>query len=293
MEQKSIVNSDLIGSFVTIELPGFPGRKSKPEKCRIHYLETGAGEPLLLIHSIGQSIYTWRSIMPILSKYYRVIAIDLPGFGHSDRPFSLSYSMDEMADILLLIMDALHLSCTHILGSTMGGMYGLYAMTKMPIRFSKVVVLTPSGITKNYPLFIRGMEGPLGFFFRESYGKKHFKKAVPLFYYDATTISDENIDQAFSTCDDFASRQAIMYAIRNFDDEPVIKAVASCSHEVLILWGEEDKLVPIDRLFELRKALPNEIYYSLRNVGHWMHEEKAEVLAEIVDRYIQYQEVQA
>ena len=252
----------------------------------------GEGEPLLLIHSVGQSIYTWRTIMPIFSRYYRVIAIDLPGFGHSDRPYSLNYSMDEMADILLMIMDALHLPRTHILGVTMGSMYAMYAMSKMPIRFDKVIALTPGGINKNFPLRIRGLEGPLGFLYRESYGKKHFKKYMPLFYYDSTIATDTIIDQYYSTCDDFASRQAIMYAIRNFDQETVIRAVASCPHEILILWGEEDKLVPIDNLFELRKELPGAVYYSLRNVGHWMHEEKPEMLAEIVDRYIQYREVQ-
>ena len=59
-EYKPIVNSDLIGDYVTIELPGFPGRHEKPEPCRIHYLTMGSGEPLLLVHSVGQSIYTWR-----------------------------------------------------------------------------------------------------------------------------------------------------------------------------------------------------------------------------------------
>ncbi|MBQ5987685.1 MAG: alpha/beta hydrolase [Clostridia bacterium] len=287
MESKPIVNSDLIGSFLSIELPGFAGKR-KPEKCRVHYLEMGRGEPLLLVHSVGQSIYTWRAMMPILAQYYRVIAIDLPGFGHSDRPYSLSYSMDEMADVLLLIMDALHLPATHILGCTMGGMYALYAMTKMPIRFNKVIALTPSGISKNYPLRVRGLEGPFGFFFRESYGKKQFKKYLPLFYYDATIPNDTVVQQYFSTCDDFASRQAIMYAVRNFDEEPVLKAMESCDHEVLILWGEEDRLVPMDKLFEIKKTIPNGVYHSLRNVGHWMHEEKAEMLSEIVDRYIQY-----
>ena len=289
MEQKPIVNSDLIGSFVTIELPGFPGAKKKPEKCRIHYLEMGKGEPLLLVHSVGQSIYTWRELMPLFARYYRVIAIDLPGFGHSDRPYSLSYSMDEMSDILLWTMDALHLSNTHVLGCTMGGMYALYAMAKMPIRFNKVVVLTPSGISKNYPLRIRGLEGPFGFFFRESYSKKDFKKYMPLFYYDGTICTDAVVDQYFSTCDDFASRQAIMYAVWNFDEEPVLKAIAGSDHEILVLWGEEDKLVPMDKLTELREKIPNGVYYSLRNVGHWMHEEKPEMLADIIDRYLQYE----
>ena len=290
MDRKPIVNSDLIGSFLTIELPGFSGAKHKPEKCRIHYLEMGRGEPLLLVHSIGQSIYTWRDLMPRLAEFYRVIAVDLPGFGHSDRPFSLSYSMDEMADVILLIVDAQHLARTHILGCAAGGMYALHAAAKLPIRFDKVIAFAPSGVGRNYPFRIRALEGPFGFFFRESYGKKHFEKYLPLFYYDGTIASPTVVDQYFSTCDDFASRQAIMYAVRNFDEEPVLRAMQKTPREALILWGEEDKLVPIEKLFELREQLPGNVYYSIRNVGHWMHEEKAETLAEIVDRYIQYRE---
>ena len=290
MDQKPIVNSDLIGDYISIELPGFPGRKSKPEKCRVHYLELGTGEPILLVHSVGQSIYTWRELMPLLAKRYRVIAIDLPGFGHSDRPYSLSYSMDEMADVLLKTIDALRLPRTNVVGCTMGALYALYAMTKMPLRFKKVIALAPSGVGKNHPMRVRGMEGPFGFFFRESYGKRDFQKYLPLFYYDGTIVTDAVIDQYYATCDDFASRQAIMYAIRNFDEEPVLNALQKYDGEALILWGEEDKLVPIDRLFDLKELLPHHVYYSLRNVGHWMHEEKAAMLAEIVDRYIQYRE---
>ena len=80
-KNKPIVNSDLIGDFFSIELPGFEGAKQKPEPCRVHYLTMGKGEPLLLVHSVGQSIYTWRKLMPILAENYCVIAIDLPGFG--------------------------------------------------------------------------------------------------------------------------------------------------------------------------------------------------------------------
>ena len=100
-KNKPIVNSELIGDFFTIELPGFPGANQKPEPCRVHYLTMGSGEPLLLVHSVGQSIYTWRKLMPILAENYCVVAIDLPGFGYSDHPYSLNFSMDEMADILV------------------------------------------------------------------------------------------------------------------------------------------------------------------------------------------------
>lgn len=285
---KPIVNSDLIGDYFTIELPGFPGAHPKPEPCRVHYLTMGSGEPLLLVHSVGQSIYTWRTLMPMLAENYCVIAIDLPGFGHSDRPLSLNYSMDEIADVLVKCLDALGVKKTHALGVTMGAVYTMFAAVKYPDRFMKVIALTPGGITERMPKKIRRLEGPFGTIFREMYSKKDFEAYMPLFYYDGTVCTDTVIDQYYKTCDDHASRQAIMYAIRNFDEEYALDAVKRAEREFFIIWGEEDRLQPIKRLFELREMLPGSVYHSIRNTGHWMHEEKAAQIAEAADRYIRY-----
>ncbi len=290
MKQKfrPIVNSDLIGDFITIELPGFPGAHPKPEPCRVHYLTMGSGEPLLLVHSVGQSIYTWRDLMPKLAESYCVIAIDLPGFGHSDRPLSLNYSMDETADAILKCLDALGVKRTHALGVTMGALYTMYAAVKYPDRFMKVIALTPGGITENMPKKIRRLEGPFGAFCREMYSKKDFEKYLPLFYYDGTICTETVVDQYYETCDDHASRQAIMYAIRNFDEEYALEAIKRAGREFFIIWGDEDRLQPIGRIFELKEMLPDSIFHSIRNTGHWMHEEKSAQIAEAADRYIRY-----
>ena len=76
------------------------------ERCRIHYMEAGMGEPLLLIHTVGQSLYTWRGVFNLLSARYRVIAIDLPGFGYSDRPENFSFSVEDYAEVIARFMDA-------------------------------------------------------------------------------------------------------------------------------------------------------------------------------------------
>ncbi len=285
---KPIVNSDLIGDYVTIELPGFPGSKPKPEPCRIHYLTMGSGEPLLLVHSVGQSIYTFRELMPKLAESYCVVAIELPGSGYSDRPYSLNYSMDSIAEVIVLCLDALGVKKTHALGVTMGAVYTMYAAAKYPDRFMKVIALTPGGITEKMPKKIRRLEGPFGAFFREMYGKKDFEKYLPMFYYDGTVVTNEVVDQYFSSCDDHASRQAIMYAIRNFDEEYAFEAIRKAKREYFIIWGEEDRLQPMDRLFEIRKMLPDSVFHSIRNTGHWIHEEKGAQIAEAVDRYIRF-----
>lgn len=60
---------------------------------RIHYLEKGLGEPLLLVHGLGAYSYTWRYNIDALAQHYRVIAIDLKGFGLSDKPKGRGYSI--------------------------------------------------------------------------------------------------------------------------------------------------------------------------------------------------------
>lgn len=288
-KEKSIQNSDLIGDYLNIELPGFPGKKQKPEPCRIHYLTMGRGEPLLLVPAAGQSIYTFRKLMPFLARSYCVIAIDLPGSGYSDHPYSLNYSMEEMADVLVKCLDALEVKSTHALGVTMGAYYLMLAAVRYPDRFMKIISLTPGGITEKMPKKLRRLERPLGFLYREMYSKKDFVKYLPMFYYDGTVCDGEVVEQVYKTLDSYAARQALMYAIRNFDEEYALSEIRKNEREFFIIWGDSDKLQPMDRLFELRQLLPMSIYHSIRNTGHWMHEEKAGQIAEAVDRYIRYQ----
>lgn len=288
---RPIINSDLIGETLTVELPGFPTvGEAKKEPCQLHYIEEGEGEPLLLVHSIGQSIYTWRELMPLLIGRYRVIAVDLPGFGFSGRPVSLNYSMDEMAECILSFMDALHLEWVHALGASLGSVYLLRAMTKAPDRFEKVMALCPGGVTKQMPGKIRRMALPfIGPFVRESYGKGSFRKALAGCYYDSTVCNKEVLNQYYKTCDDYASRQAIMYCLRNFDFPLVLEGLKNCDHEVFVIWGEEDKYQPFSNIDILREVLENGVFYSVRNAGHYFQEEKADILADMVIKYIEYQ----
>ena len=238
---RPIVNSDLIGEKLTIQLPGFPGGKA--EKCSIHYITLGEGEPLLLVHSLGQSIYTWRDLIPLLAEKYNVIALDLVGSGFSGRPVSMNYSMDEMADALVEFLKALDLDHVHAVGSSLGSMYLLRAMTRFPEMFDKVTVLCPGGITKQMPRKIRRMATPfIGPFVRESYTRKDVKNALQLCYYDSTVLTREVLDQYFETLDSYSSRQALMYCLRNFDEELVWDGLKASEHPVFVLWGEEDRM---------------------------------------------------
>jgi pimeloyl-ACP methyl ester carboxylesterase len=286
---RPIVNSDLIGEKLTISLPGFSGGKA--EKCSMHYLTLGEGEPLLLVHSLGQSLYTWRDMIPLLAEKYNVIAPDLVGFGFSGRPVSMNYSMDEMADALVEFIKALKLYHVHAVGASLGGMYLLRAMSRFPEMFDKVTVLCPGGITKQMPKIIRRMAAPFfGPFARERYTKKDIRNALQQCYYDSTVLTREVLNEYFETMDSYSSRQAFMYCLRNFDEELVWEGLRTSEHPVFVLWGEEDRIQPFENLEKAQSVLRRGEFFSIRNAGHFFQEEKAELLADMVDKYILYGE---
>ena len=153
LEVKKFINSEHVGKFVEIHLPleGEPVRppkknkkapaepqpedveKTQPEPLppqeeedpafetlRIHYMDEGDGEPLVLVHTIGQSIYTWRCLYASLTQHYRVIAVDMPGFGYSSRPDVYSYTIEEQSKALELFLDAIGIESAHFMGFSMG-----------------------------------------------------------------------------------------------------------------------------------------------------------------------------
>ena len=131
------------------------------ERCRIHYMEAGMGEPLLLIHTVGQSLYTWRGVFNLLSARYRVIAIDLPGFGYSDRPENFSFSVEDYAEVIARFMDAKGIESAHIAAFSLGGAYAVSFALRHPERMGRLALLSPGGITPEMPLTIRMIDSPL------------------------------------------------------------------------------------------------------------------------------------
>ena len=75
-----------------------PEPEPEGEAVKLHYLEAGEGEPLILVHTIGQSLYTWRGVFDRLANYYRVIALDNRGHGRSTKSYNpAAYTPSEMA----------------------------------------------------------------------------------------------------------------------------------------------------------------------------------------------------
>ena len=286
LRSQLFINSEQVGDFIEVTLPA-TGEDEESEVARIHYLEAGVGEPLLLIHSVGQSLYTWRNVFAELSDNYRVIALDLPGHGYSSRPDSFTYTADDMAAVLNLFLDALNVKSAHMIGFSLGAMYMLRFLSLYPRRVANCVAISPGGITEQMPKLIQQLQTPLvATFARNLYTASNVRTLLKECVSDETLIDDHVVKQYYEPIADGLAREAIMYALRNFDMDAIAEGLMPVEHEVLVLWGKNDRWHPPAGSVYFQSLLRTGRYYLVRNAGHLLQEEAPSKLLEIVYSYI-------
>ena len=286
LRSQLFINSEQVGAFIEVTLPA-TGEDEESEVARIHYLEAGVGEPLLLIHSVGQSLYTWRNVFAELPDNYRVIALDLPGHGYSSRPDSFTYTADDMAAVLNLFLDALNVKSAHMIGFSLGAMYMLRFLSLYPRRVANCVAISPGGITEQMPKLIQQLQTPLvATFARNLYTASNVRTLLKECVSDETLIDDHVVKQYYEPISDGLAREAIMYALRNFDMDAIAEGLMPVEHEVLVLWGKNDSWHPPAGSVYFQSLLRTGRYYLVRNAGHLLQEEAPSKLLEIIYSYI-------
>jgi pimeloyl-ACP methyl ester carboxylesterase len=286
LRSQLFINSEQVGDFIEVTLPA-TGEDEESEVARIHYLEAGVGEPLLLIHSVGQSLYTWRNVFAELSDNYRVIALDLPGHGYSSRPDNFTYTADDMAVVLNLFLDALNVKSAHMIGFSLGAMYMLRFLSLYPRRVANCVAISPGGVTEQMPKLIHQLQTPLvATFVRNLYTASNVRTLLKECVSDETLIDDHVVRQYYEPISDGLAREAIMYALRNFDMDAIAEGLMPVEHEVLVLWGKNDRWHPPAGSVYFQSLLRTGRYYLVRNAGHLLQEEAPSKLLEIVYSYI-------
>ena len=128
----------------------------------IHYVEAGEGEPILLIPGAFSTYRHWNRIIPCLSKQYKLLCIDYLGVGDSDKPRSgFGYTIEEQADLMVKMIEALQIPKVQIIGVSYGGAIALNLAARYPEKVDKIVSIEGNGI-KHQGIPYRPMKGLLG-----------------------------------------------------------------------------------------------------------------------------------
>ena len=141
MVAEKLLRKRKVDSMAQTSLLSTPTQTMTIDGVTIRYCIAGCGEPLLLIHGLGAMIEYWYKNIDCLAKHYQVIALDLPGFGQSDRPQNLcDVDVEYYINFLVHFLNALKVEQTHIVAHSFGGALALRFAEYYPERLKKLIL---------------------------------------------------------------------------------------------------------------------------------------------------------
>ena len=243
---------------------------------RVRFSAYGDGDPVLFIHGAGQTAYTFRYNIPVFAEKFLAIAPDMVGYGFSDKP-DLTYSIEENSEFILALLNALRIKKTHIVAVGTGAVYALDFMIHYPERVGRAIAISPGGVTRYFPSWVRLLDSPLGGVTSAILSRKQVAQALSAAMFDQTRITQEDVDVNFAALDSREVKNVLRRSIASFNEDEVLSRLKFLPHETMFVWGEDDRLRPYQECAGNYVGIPPRASQTvLRNTGHLVHEEKPE-----------------
>jgi pimeloyl-ACP methyl ester carboxylesterase len=262
---------------------------------KLYYEEQGKGSPLLLIHGFGASTYTWRFVAPELAKTHRVIAVDLKGFGQSDKPFDDRYSIFDQAELLAQLIEEKDLRNLTLVGHSFGGgvalLLALQANKRLDGRITRLVLLDSIAYPQHIPVFFRLLDVPLvsQLGVRMVPPSVQTRVALEIAYFDDSKIDPAEIEAYAAPLKTAAGKHAIIHSARQILPEDIAELSESYKTielPTLILWCDHDRIVPLEVGLRLRRTLPNSTLRLVEDCGHMPQEEQPASALSLIKGFI-------
>lgn len=257
-------------------------------EVKVHYLIAGKGEPILLIHGFPTSSYLWRNIMINVSEKFQVIAIDLPGYGKSDKRIEDSYSFKFYNRILTEFLDNLKINHITLGVHDVGGPIGLYWMVHNMERVNRLILFNTLvysnfswavklfGIATILPGIRDWLTSPNG-----------IKKAINFGVYQKDKLTEDIIYNYQSPFVDWNSRKVLLKTVQRLSLKgfsEIEKKLPLFKGPVQIIYGKNDKILPkvSATMKNVKEDLPQSNIVSLPNCGHFLQEDSPNQISDSI-----------
>lgn len=241
----------------------------------VHYRDEGQGEVILLIHGAFSSLHTYNSWAEALQKKYRVVRLDLMGFGLTGPNSTDDYTMGNHVRVLKQFLNILNISHCHIAGSSLGGWIAWEFTYRYPQRVNKLILISAAGFIEkeSMPLPIKLAQSRLaGRVLKYVVRKSILEQFVKQVYYDASKINQKLIDRYFDLFTREGNKEAFIKLVNSpFQDNT--NFLQKINQQTLVMWGKEDTWAPIAHAHLFHQLLPNSTLKIFDKVGHLPMEE--------------------
>ena len=234
--------------------------------------------PVLLVHGIGRSLEDWDLQYQRLSADHRVIAVDVPGFGFSDRPDG-PITLSAFAKGVLGTVDVLgETRPLHIVGNSLGGAIAMQILAHRPERVASLALINSAGFGSEVTILLRILAMPV---IGPLVSRRTTRAAAGILeracFADPALASRARIDRALAIAGKPHHGQVMLATAVELANARGIRAgwrrqlaafAALHPRPTLIVWGDQDKVLPAHHLDEARRVLPHAESHLLPGIGH-------------------------
>ena len=267
-----------------------PGDLIEVAGLTLHVRDTGPKDapPIILLHGFGASLHTWEPWARLLSDHYRIIRFDLPGSGLSPPDPTGDYSDERSMQLLAALMDRLGVARATLVGNSMGGRIAWSFAARHPERVDHLVLISPDGFASPGFEYDKHTQVPVSVkLMRYILPKPLLRMSLAPAYADPHFLSEALTDRYYDLMLAPGARAAMIERMQQVvltDPRPWLARITA---PTLLLWGEQDRMIPFANAADYLKAISHATLVALPGVGHLPQEEAPERSAAALRTFLQ------
>jgi 4,5:9,10-diseco-3-hydroxy-5,9,17-trioxoandrosta-1(10),2-diene-4-oate hydrolase len=268
-------------------IPGALETELEPKRRRVgpadvYHYDVGTGPAVLMLHGWNHHAEAWiRNIGPVARAGFRVVALDLPGFGRSGMPH-IDYSLRGYARFVTRFLDGLGIDRAALVGSSLGGAIAFKTAIDHPSRVSAVVGVDPAGMFERPPRLWSLLASPaLRAVVRPFVGRRRIlEESHKNAYFDKTLSSPQQVDVMAEAHLQPGYRDHFMAMAQSLATAPAAEllweGLPSLTVPVMVVWGRQDRTLPVQHAYRAAQRIPGSELVLYDQSGHLPMYEKAE-----------------
>jgi pimeloyl-ACP methyl ester carboxylesterase len=260
---------------------------------RVHYQDAGDENApvLILIHGFISTTLVWSEVfLPLADAGFRVIAIDLPGYGYSEKPSHARYTIDEQAHAVVSVMNQLGINTATIIGASYGGAIAATIALDYPERVDRLVLVgTVSSDEPKKKLLLRILQIPIiGDITTPLYLGSRWtlrKRMEDMYRRFGKPVDERMLAARHHVLATSNMQRAMIRTVRRWKADRIQRQASLIAAPTLLVWGEDDRHIPISGALLLRDAIPDSRLVLFKNCGHLPPTEYPEKFVELVAEF--------
>jgi 4,5:9,10-diseco-3-hydroxy-5,9,17-trioxoandrosta-1(10),2-diene-4-oate hydrolase len=255
----------------------FEDRYTKVGNVNCRYWSAGEkGSAIILLHGVGCSVEFWERNITALAQEHRVFAVDIVGFGRTDKP-EVVYTFELMADFVINFMNAMGLDKASLVGNSMGGGISITVADQASERVQKIILVDPVGLGKGLSPVLRLMTVPVLGNVMTKPGRQGVVRQMQLCLFDPSLANDDFIDRLTAIGMLPGNQRSFLSLLRETANIAGVKKdliadfyarLKKIKTPMLVIWGRQDRILPVSEGEEALKGLADVRLNIMDRAGH-------------------------